>query len=117
MQADNQPHNLLFTPRYIYVFPKPLARPARSFELYPETVGGPELIGSFTVYTRGVYDGLFAEHADELVRINTAPLPSRLLPVRCRRHYSTRAPATCATRRRWRPSCAGSRKTLPRSMR
>jgi len=79
MQADNQPHNLLFTPNYIYVFPKPLARPARSFELYPETVGGPELIGSFTVYTPDVYEGLTAEHAEELVRINTAPLPSRLL--------------------------------------
>jgi len=79
MQADNQPHNLLFTPRYIYVFPKPLVRPARSFELYPETVGGPELIGSFTVYTSTVYEGLSSEHVDELVRINTAPLPSRLL--------------------------------------
>lgn len=79
MQADNQPHNLLFTPRYIYVFPKPLVRPARSFELYPETVGGPELIGSFTVYTSTVYEGLCSEHVDELVRINTAPLPSRLL--------------------------------------
>jgi len=79
MQADNQPHNLLFTPRYIYVFPKPHARPSRSFELYPETVGGPELIGSFTVYTPEVYEGLTAEHAEELVRINTAPLPSRLL--------------------------------------
>jgi len=79
MQQDNQPHNLLFTPRFIYVFPKPLARPARSFELYPETVGGPELIGSFTVYSREVYDGLALEHVDELCRINTAPLPSRLL--------------------------------------
>jgi len=79
MQQDNQPHNLLFTPRFIYVFPKPLVRPPRSFELYPETVGGPELIGSFTVYSREVYDGLTLEHVDELCRINTAPLPSRLL--------------------------------------
>ena len=46
MQQDNQPHNLLLTPKFIYVFPKPHARPARTFELYPETVGGPELIGS-----------------------------------------------------------------------
>lgn len=79
MQADNQPHNLLFTPRFVYVFPKPLERPARSFELYPETVGGPELIGSFTVYDQETYDNLSSEHIDELVRINTAPLPSRLL--------------------------------------
>ena len=79
MQAANQPHNLLFTPRFVYVFPKPLERPMRSFELYPETVGGPELIGSFTVYDESTYGGLTSEHIDELVRINTAPLPSRLL--------------------------------------
>jgi len=79
MQQDNQPHNLLFTPKFIYVFPKPLARPARSFELYPETVGGPELIGSFTVYNQSVYDGLTSAHVDELCRINTAPLPTRML--------------------------------------
>jgi len=79
MQADNQPHNLLFTPRFIYVFPKPIERPARSFELYPETVGGPELIGSFTVYGEAVFDSLTEAGADELCRINTAPLPSRLL--------------------------------------
>merc|ERR1719199_1892498 len=79
MQADNQPHNFLFTSRHIYLFPKPLFRPERSFELYPETVGGPELIGSFTVYTNEVYDRLTGEHADELCRINTSPLPSRLL--------------------------------------
>jgi len=79
MQADNQPHNLMFTQRHIYVFPKPLARPARSRELYPETVGGPELIGSFTVYNRDDYDVISAQSIDELVRINTAPLPSRLL--------------------------------------
>ena len=54
-------------------------RPARSFELYPETVGGPELIGSFTVYNREVYDGLQLEHIAELCRINTAPLPSCVL--------------------------------------
>jgi len=79
MQADNQPHNLLFTPRHVYVFPKPLVRPQRSFELYPETVGGPELIGSFTVYQTADYEGLSLEHVEELVRINTAPMPSRLL--------------------------------------
>ena len=79
MQQDNQPHNMLFTPRFIYVFPKPIVRPERTFDLYPETVGGPELIGSFTVYNREVYDGLAPEHVDELCRINTAPLPSRLL--------------------------------------
>ena len=79
MQQDNQPHNLLFTPRFIYVFPKPLARPQRSFDLYPETVGGPELIGSFTVYSEDIYSGLQPEHVDELCRINTCPLPSRLL--------------------------------------
>jgi len=79
MQEENQPHNLLFTPRFVYIFPKPLVRPQRSFELYPETVGGPELIGSFTVYTESDYDAISAESIDELVRINTAPLPSRLL--------------------------------------
>jgi len=79
MQADNQPHNLMFLSRYIYVFPKPLERPARSRELYPETVGGPELIGSFTVYNREDYDCISASTIDELVRLNTAPLPSRLL--------------------------------------
>lgn len=82
MQAANQPHNLLFTPRcglgaivshgspnpplfrspspvpptayerrFVYIFPKPIERPLRSFDLYPETVGGPELIGSWTLYT------------------------------------------------------------------
>lgn len=79
MQADNQPHNLMFTQRHIYIFPKPLQRPARSRELYPETVGGPELIGSFTVYTQEDYDALSSASIDELVRINTAPVPSRLL--------------------------------------
>jgi len=79
MQADNQPHNLMFTQRHVYVFPKPLQRPARSRELYPETVGGPELIGSFTVYTQDDYDTISVASVDELVRINTAPLPSRLL--------------------------------------
>lgn len=79
MQADNQPHNLLFTPRHVYIFPKPLVRPARTFELYPETVGGPELIGSFTTYRQEDYEALTPESIDELVRINTSPLPSRLL--------------------------------------
>ena len=79
MQEDNQPHNLLITPQFIYVFPKPHVRPARSFELYPETVGGPELIGSFTVYSEEIFDKLQPEHVEELVRINTAPLPTRVL--------------------------------------
>ena len=79
MQADNQPHNLLITPRHIYVWPKPLSRPPRSFELYPETVGGPELLGSWTVYTPDVFERLSRADCDELARINTAPLPSRLL--------------------------------------
>jgi len=79
MQAENQPHNLLFTPRFVYVFPKPIERPLRTFELYPETVGGPELIGSFTVYTDGWFQALREPHIDELVRINTSPLPSRML--------------------------------------
>ena len=79
MQHDNQPHNALFTGRYIYLFPKPLQRPARSFELYPETVGGPELIGSFTVYERADYDAITIQTAEELTRMNTAPLPTRLL--------------------------------------
>lgn len=83
MQADNQPHNILITPRRskIYIFPKPLQRPERSFELYPETVGGPELIGSFTVYRQEDYEALTPETAMELCRINTAPLPSRMLRV------------------------------------
>lgn len=81
MQAENQPHNLLFTPTLIYVFPKPLVRPERSFELYPETVGGPELLGSFTMYTQHDYDKLTATDAAELLKINTAPLPSRLMQV------------------------------------
>ncbi len=42
-------------------------------------MGGPELIGSFTVYNRPDYEKLTPAVADELVRINTAPLPSRLL--------------------------------------
>jgi len=79
MQADNQPHNLLFTNRHIYVFPKPLHRPPRTFELYPETVGGPELLGSFTVYQHADYEQLSEQCVAELFRLNTAPLPSRLL--------------------------------------
>jgi len=79
MQADNQPHNLLVTPTHIYVWPKPHMRPQRSFELYPETVGGPELLGSFTVYQRADLEVLSAEDCEELFRINTAPLPSRFL--------------------------------------
>ena len=31
MQKANQPHNLLFTPKHVYVWPKPLQRPARCF--------------------------------------------------------------------------------------
>ena len=58
MQADNQPHNLVLASGHVYVFPKPLVRPARSFELYPETVGGPELAGSFTVYREDDYEAL-----------------------------------------------------------
>jgi len=77
MQADNQPHNLLLTPSYVYIWPKPHVRPAESFDLYPETVGGPELLGSFTVYTTEVYEQLQPAHADILARINTAPLPAR----------------------------------------
>mmetsp|Transcript_64745 Transcript_64745/g.107587 ORF Transcript_64745/g.107587 Transcript_64745/m.107587 type:complete len:420 (-) Transcript_64745:417-1676(-) len=79
MQEDNQPHNLLCTPQHIYLFPKPLTRPARSFELYPETVGGPELLGSFTVYRDEDFRRLKLEHILELIAINTAPLPARLL--------------------------------------
>ena len=79
MQDDNQPHNLLFTPKYIYVWPKPVVRPERSFTLYPETVGGPELIGSFTVYTEEDFGILTPESVAEAARINTAPLPSRML--------------------------------------
>lgn len=86
MKADNQPHNLLITPRLVYVFPKPHARPARSFELYPETVGGPELIGSFTLYDREVFDRLSAADAAELSQMNTAPLPSHLLQPSAARH-------------------------------
>ena len=79
MQQDNQPHNFLFTSRHIYVFPKPLERPDRSFDLYPETVGGPELVGSFTVYKQDDYQALSAASTEELIRMNTAPLPSRVL--------------------------------------
>ena len=79
MQDENQPHNLLVTPQYIYVWPKPHIRPNRSFELYPETVGGPELIGSWTVYQQSTFESLSVESIVELVRINTAPLPSRVL--------------------------------------
>ena len=74
-----QPHNLVFARGHVYVFPKPLVRPQRSFELYPETVGGPELAGSFTVYRDDDYEALSAAAGDELFRLNTAPLPSRLL--------------------------------------
>lgn len=80
MQAANQPHNLLFTPVHVYLWPKPIAGPpAASFDLYPETVGGPELIGSFTVYTSADYDKLTAAHADALTVLNTVPLPAHLL--------------------------------------
>ena len=79
MQADNQPHNLLLTGRHIYVWPKPNVRSPRSLELYPETVGGPELVGSFTVYTSTDYEALSLDAMEEALRINTAPLPARLL--------------------------------------
>ena len=79
MQADNQPHNLLVTPRHIYVWPKPHVRPSRSNEIYSETVGGPELIGSLTVYNHEDLERLTAGGCEELFRINTAPLPSRAL--------------------------------------
>ena len=79
MQEDNQPHNLVFARGHVYVFPKPLVRPQRSFELYPETVGGPELAGSFTVYRDDDYEALSAAAADELFRLNTAPLPKACL--------------------------------------
>lgn len=79
MQAANQPHNLLVSPRHIYLWPKPTEAPPRSLELYPETVGGPELLGSFTVYTQLDFDRLTASDATELTAINTATLPSELL--------------------------------------
>jgi len=79
MQAANQPHNLLLTPRHVYLWPKPSEAPARSLEMYPETVGGPELLGSFTVYTQHDFDRLTASDATELTAINTATLPPGLL--------------------------------------
>lgn len=88
MQADNQPHNLLITPRLVYVFPKPLARPARSFELYPETVGGPELIGSFTLYDRTAFDRLSVADVSDLFQMNTASLPTHLLQPSSAHHGS-----------------------------
>ena len=33
MQKANQPHNLLFSPKHVYVWPKPLQRPARCLGL------------------------------------------------------------------------------------
>jgi len=75
MQGANQPHNLLFTPSHVYFWPKPLERPERSFALYPETVGGPELIGSFTVYDQECYNKMDEAAARELLAINTAELP------------------------------------------
>ena len=45
----------------------PLVRPARSFELYPETGGGPELIGAFTVYERDDYDARTLEVSDPVI--------------------------------------------------
>ena len=89
MQADNQPHNLLITPRHIYIWPKPHVRPQRSFEIYPETVGGPELLGSLTVYQQADFDSLTAAGCDELFRINTAPLPSRALAAPSTHHAET----------------------------
>ena len=47
--------------------------------MYPETVGGPELLGSFTVYTQHDFDRLTASDATELTAINTATLPPGLL--------------------------------------
>jgi len=79
MQAANQPHNLLLTPRHVYLWPKPSEAPPRSLEMYPETVGGPELLGSFTVYTQHDFDRLTAADATELTAINTATLPPELL--------------------------------------
>ena len=81
MQADNQPHNIVFTPpidgcsSLIYMFPKPYAFPRRTFDLYPYEVGSPELLGCFTLYTQHDFDAFSSEDADELVRINTAQLP------------------------------------------
>ena len=98
MQACNQPHNLLFTQQHVYVFPKPLERPARSFELYPETVGGPELIGSFTTYTQPNFDSLSETAVEELVRINTAALPAWMLAPRNDRRGARAAPVTSQTR-------------------
>ena len=85
MQARNQPHNILFTPArenlspFIYIFPKPHVTPSRSRELYVSKVGASEVIGSFTTYTKDAFDSLSPEHADELVKINTAKLPEALL--------------------------------------
>ena len=42
-------------------------------------MGGPELIGSFTVYTQPDYEALDPNAAFALCRMNTAPLPSRVL--------------------------------------
>lgn len=97
MQEDNIPHNLLFTPTHIYIWPKPEERSDRSFELYPETVGGPELLGSFTLYSEAEYRLLNSEAAEELIAINTAPLPARLISL---------PPSQPLSRVPWRLGCA-----------
>lgn len=84
MQEEDTAHNLLFTATHVYIFPRPAAEagaPAirRAREIYPENMGGPELIGSFTLYDDELYTSFTEEHASEAVRLSTAPLPSSVL--------------------------------------
>ena len=60
-------------------YPNPNLNPNPNPNRYPETVGGPELLGSFTVYTQHDFDRLTAADATELTAINTATLPPELL--------------------------------------
>ena len=85
MQADNQPHNIVFTPpingrpSFVYIFPNPQSFPSRTFELYPGHLGGSEYSGTFTLFSQTDFDSFSPEDADELTRINTARLPVALL--------------------------------------
>merc|ERR1719482_1821137 len=109
MQEDNQPHNLVFARGHVYVFPKPLVRPQRSFELYPETVGGPELAGSFTVYREDDYEALSASPAPTR---GTGSTPRRgRRTARSPRRCCTTSPGRCKARARKRDERTPTRPT------
>jgi hypothetical protein len=76
MQHEEQPHNLLVTSSHVYLFSRPPLSAGTPPTAYPEAIGGPELVGSFTLYDEDAYGAFGLHDAQEALRRSTAPLPA-----------------------------------------